>query len=513
MIRLNVTPRGIAIDHDALTAAIGLTGVEKVKKELTVTHQKRLGKEILDTKIIRLYKFLDVEVQGRTKRLFMVARWSGIKKILLKIKPQLQVGYCCNIAAGASIPIEKYEPGVELDSNQQAIFDYLTTKVYVPEKIQTGSAGAILVMDTGLGKSYLAMQIVEYLHTKTLLILPNTSMLEDWKKILATYYPQLQVGEYHTKAKRDGDFVIMTINSALSPNYRFPERGNKPIPYHQYFKEFGLVVYDEIHNYPTKRNVEVFWRAGLQCVLGLTATPDERDDGMDVIYPKHAGPLVIAKKLPNYDVAEIKWLGEVDVINYHGPPGYTTKISNVRGWTKTGAMHEQFLQDPYRNQLIIDKLRELRKEGKNIFVYSERREYLTELTAMISAAGLTTHAPELEKKTATAKMVGGITSDEKNAAEKADIILMTYGYGKEGISIKKMNAILFATPRKSKLRQIIGRILRRGGDPSIVRHIIDIVDADTPLKKQFNERNKVYEAKNFDVFTHEISYQDIKLPK
>lgn len=496
----------MAVDYETLHQLIGQRGLETLKARLTVTHHKRMGKEILSSVIMRLYKFIDIEVGKKSRRILLVARWAGIGTMIKKINNAINIKFNCTIADGTAIDTTKFEPGVEMDDNQQVVIDYLMNNIYTPKKIQQGSAGCVLVMATGLGKSYVAMQMVENIHKKTLVVLPNTSMLGDWLGILNTYFPQLRVGQYHKDIKCDGDIVFTTINSAVSPVFKI---GKSKIPYHQYFKQFGLVIYDEIHNYPTKKFVEVFWRAGVQCVLGLTATPNERDDGMDVIYPKHAGPLVIAKELPGYNVAEIPWKGEVEVIYYHGHPDYTNKITNVKGWTKTSAMHEQFLNDPYRNKLILDRIKKLRQEGKFVFAYCERREYLPNLQDMIGKAGLTSDAPEMPTK--TDKMLGGITPEEKIKAAEADIILMTYGYGKEGISIKKMNSMLFATPRRKKMRQILGRILRRGGDPSIVRHIIDIVDVDTPLRDQYRDRYAVYEEKKFDVYESEISWKEISL--
>ena len=61
------------------------------------------------------------------------------------------------------------------------------------------------------------------------------------------------------------------------------------------------------------------------------------------------------------------------------------------------------------------------------------------------------------------------------------------------------------------MRQILGRILRRGGDPSIVRDIIDIVDYSTGIKSQYYKRKKIYEEKNFPIELIDIDYSSIPL--
>jgi DNA polymerase III delta prime subunit len=53
-------------------------------------------------------------------------------------------------------------------------------------------------------------------------------------------------------------------------------------------------------------------------------------------------------------------------------------------------------------------------------------------------------------------MMGGASKETiKEAQEKARIILTTYGYSGTGVSIVKQNAIVFATPRKSNMIQIV----------------------------------------------------------
>jgi hypothetical protein len=74
-----------------------------------------------------------------------------------------------------------------------------------------------------------------------------------------------------------------------------------------------------------------------------------------------------------------------------------------------------------------------------------------------------------------------------------------------------MDCILFATPRRNKMRQTLGRILRRSGDPSIERIIIDICDQDTKMKSQLSTRKSVYKEKGFVMNKKLISYKDITI--
>jgi hypothetical protein len=54
--------------------------------------------------------------------------------------------------------------------------------------------------------------------------------------------------------------------------------------------------------------------------------------------------------------------------------------------------------------------------------------------------------------------------------------------------------------------QVLGRILRRGSDESIVRQVVDIVDVRTGLKGQAADRRKVYRAKGYPISTVRVSW-------
>jgi hypothetical protein len=68
-----------------------------------------------------------------------------------------------------------------------------------------------------------------------------------------------------------------------------------------------------------------------------------------------------------------------------------------------------------------------------------------------------------------------------------------------------MTAIVLTTPRRNGSKQIIGRILRRGSDESIIREIVDIVDMRCNLHSQYYDRKKIYIEKGYDITTIKIS--------
>ena len=96
--------------------------------------------------------------------------------------------------------------------------------------------------------------------------------------------------------------------------------------------------------------------------------------------------------------------------------------------------------------------------------------------------------------------VRAITEKESNA-----IIVASYGTFSTGISIKNLHNIIFASPSKSRIRnlQSIGRVLRKG-DKKVKATLYDIAD-DIRYKSRKNytlnhliERIKIYNEENFN---------------
>jgi len=466
-----------------------------------VSHTTFIGKEKY-TKSLSLVKRISMD-QGVY---YLLARFIDLEEIASTCK--CKIIRKSKIHQGKDIPTNKLEPGIDLHENQQKIADFLFSKIYAKPRTSLGLGGCIFVMGTGLGKTYIGGAFIEFIKKKTLIVTPNTTLITEWCKMLEPNFEYLDIGQYHSKSKSDGDVVIMTIDSALNDKFTWSSGKRSPkisLTSSEYFKQFGGVIFDEIHNYPTVKRHEIFWRTNFLYALGLTATPDERTDGMDPVSSAHVGKIIRAEEIPGFEAEEIKWKGTVKAIRYHGPPEYTIRYVNQKGWVSTKKMCDQFIADPHRKKLLISEISKLYAADKHIFVFSERRDYLLTLQAKLSEQNM--DATDSEQEGLIQTLMGGSTLGEHdNARQKAKIILITYGYGMEGISIPKMDAIIFATPRRRKMRQTIGRILRRSGDPSVTREIIDIIDENTTLRSQFTTRKQVYVEKDFPIKETPVEY-------
>ena len=96
--------------------------------------------------------------------------------------------------------------------------------------------------------------------------------------------------------------------------------------------------------------------------------------------------------------------------------------------------------------------------------------------------------------------IRSITETQNNA-----IIIASYGTFSTGINIRNLHNIIFASPSKSKIRnlQSIGRVLRKGDNKSqaVLYDIADDISKNNRVNFTLNhlkERIKIYNEENFD---------------
>ena len=157
----------------------------------------------------------------------------------------------------------------------------------------------------------------------------------------------------------------------------------------------------------------------------------------------------------------------------------------------------------------------------NIFVFSERRthleylynqfNYLLEEKYTEDNYNSNLSIPELEINNNLVLYGGSSDDDIETAKNKSNIIFTTYSYSSTGVSIDKMNAVILTTPRKSKAKQIIGRIFRLNKENShIKRIIIDIIDNKNILKNQLYSRMEAYKERECNIYKKNINYNEIQ---
>ena len=383
-----------------------------------------------------------------------------------------------------------------LTENQTVIFNHIQEKYYTPEKVSSGQAGLILNLEAGQGKTYLAAYFISVIKRKTAVILHSTSILEQWRRALIKCYPGLRIGAYYSDEKTDGDVVLMIINSAGSTEFT---TNGTTVPALDYYNRFGFVIFDECHVYCNDLGSKAFTKAQAPYMLGLSATPEENANNFDKIIQWNIGPILNAAELPGYKTSTNKFTGLVYKVKYSAKPEYSKVLKSGTGMISVSSTISMLCEDPDRLAVVVECVMRCLRSSLNVFVFCDRRTYAAEIIRVLNdkhhVLGFV-----LDSEADFMRIVGG-TSDEdmQLAEEKARVVATTYQYMGTGKSIGKMNGLVLATPRKSKMEQYIKRIFRLGSDESVTRQIYDVVDQKVAVKSQWYHRKKYYDQMGYPI--------------
>ena len=424
-----------------------------------------------------------------------------------------------------SISIER--TGV-FKGNQEVVHNYLMKNIYNPINLKFGCAGCILNMDTGQGKSYSAAAIIGELKVKTLIITHLSTIADDWiTKTLKSQFPNNSIGQYDGRIRVDGDIVVGLIHSLNMPTIEIEINGKvKKFNPTDFFSRFGLIIYDETQKFNTKQYSKMYSKAHAPYMLGLSATPE------NCKFPKASfwgiGKPVISENIEGYHKESVSFTGNVHMLKYKGPPVYTRLICNSVGNFDYAGTCSMIISDPFRNQVIVNRILEISDKGLNVFVFSDRRSHLkimeqifiqmlnkrksktiSELQSYFSGEVSEIIESYCGRVSHQLLAGGSCIADMELAENTASVIFTTYPYMDVGKSIVKMNAIILASPRRSNTKQVIGRILRLGSDNTIEREVVDVVDWNIKLKSQWSARKKIYKEKEFEISVDLVSHEDV----
>jgi superfamily II DNA or RNA helicase len=229
-------------------------------------------------------------------------------------------------------------------------------------------------------------------------------------------------------------------------------------------------------------------------MLGLSATPD-REDGLSCVFEYFLGEPVykITKRAPDKDaVVKAVWFDSED-------PIYKEVPVNWRGEPVTAKLLNQVAEFEPRNKKIIGLIDEYAQDpDRFLLILSDRISQLEWIEKALN---------EWPTKYKHGYYIGGMKQSvlDENA-EKCQILLATYQMASEAFSVKKLNTVILATPRKN-VEQSTGRIFRqRIEERKVAPHIIDIIDSHECHKRRWFVRQRFYKECQY-------TFQHIDKPK
>jgi superfamily II DNA or RNA helicase len=344
----------------------------------------------------------------------------------------------------------------------------------------------LLISPTASGKSLMIYSVVRYYVEKQqniLIVVPTTSLVEQMYKDFADY--GWDVGSfchkiYAGKERETDSQVIITTWQSI---YKLPK---------QYFSRFNVVIGDEAHQFKSKSLISIMTKlCDAKYRFGFTGTLDGSQTNKWVLEGLF-GPSY--KLIKTDELMQKGHLAKLDIkilLLKHTPNKFETFEDEI----------QYIINHKKRNTLIKNLALDLK--GNTLILFGRVESHgLPLFDSINNGAQSTRHVFFIHGgvETEERERVREITEKENNA-----IIVASYGTFSTGINIRNLHNVVFASPSKSRIRnlQSIGRVLRKG-ENKVKATLYDIAD-DISYKSQKNytlnhlvERIKIYNEENFN---------------
>ena len=344
----------------------------------------------------------------------------------------------------------------------------------------------LLISPTASGKSLMIYSIVRYYVEKKqniLIVVPTTSLVEQMYKDFEDY--GWDVGSfchkiYAGKERETDSQVIITTWQSI---YKLPRK---------YFERFSVVIGDEAHQFKSKSLISIMTKLHkAKYRFGFTGTLDGTQTHKWVLEGLFGPSYKIIKTDELMKKGHVAKL-DINVLLLKHP---ASKFETFEDEVQYIINHDQ------RNKFIRNLALDLK--GNTLILYSRVETHGRVLYDMINSN-------VLEQREVFFVHGGVVAEDRENVreiTEKEDnaIIIASYGTFSTGINIKNLHNVIFASPSKSRIRnlQSIGRVLRKGSNKTKAT-LYDIAD-DISYKTRRNytlnhlvERIKIYNEENFN---------------
>ena len=354
----------------------------------------------------------------------------------------------------------------------------------------------LLLSPTSSGKSMMIYTLIRYYTQKglkTLLITPTTSLVEQMYKDFHDYgwdCEEFVHRVYSGRAKQtDKQIMISTYQSIYDLDKK-------------YFNDFDVVIVDEAHTAKSKSITGIMNKMhNTKYRFGFTGTLDGSTTHKWCLEGMFGPTYKVTQTKELMDKGNIAQLQiQVLVLQHKGQ-----KFETYEDEIQYLITHEK------RNNFIKNLTLDLK--GNTLILYS-----LVETHGAILYDLINSSVPDERK---VFFVFGGVDTEEREKireiteTETDAVIVASYGVFSTGISIKNLHNLIFASPSKSRIRnlQSIGRILRKS-DTKNKAVLYDIADDCTyNSKKNYTlnhliERIKIYSEEQFNYQLHKINFKE-----
>jgi superfamily II DNA or RNA helicase len=344
----------------------------------------------------------------------------------------------------------------------------------------------LLISPTASGKSLMIYALVRYYvakEQKILLVVPTTSLVEQMYKDFEDYGWDSESYCHRIYAGKEKRSELPVTITTWQSVYKLERK---------FFVDYDVVIGDEAHLFKSKSLVSIMTKLEhAKYRYGFTGTLDGTQTHKWVLEGLFGPSYKITNTKELQDAGHLARLDIQCLVLKHTPQKFETYNDEL----------EYLIQHEQRNKFLCNLALDLK--GNTLLLYSR----------------VESHGAVLYEKINTNKQIdrkvffihGGIDAEERESVreitetENNAIIVASYGTFSTGINIKNLHNVIFASPSKSRIRnlQSIGRVLRKGAN-KVKAILYDISDDCTYNSRRnytlnhFIERIKIYNEENFN---------------
>lgn len=354
----------------------------------------------------------------------------------------------------------------------------------------------LLKYDNGLfvarpsyGKTVTAIALIAELKLNTLIIVPNLTLLKQWKDRLNTFLDvgyefkkeKDKFGQYSGNKKKLTNMIdIACIDSLLSE-----ESGG-------ILKQYGVIIFDEVHHIAASTYEQVVRKCYSKYLYGFTATPKRSDKNEKIIYKT---------------IGDIRYQYKDEDSNFDKilKPEFTYfTYTSLEKTTSYSNMLSCLLSDEERNERIVNDIKNAYKTKRNIIVLTDRIEHISILKNKLNNINdvfvINGQLSNSEKKT---------FFENIKKAKKGFVIISTGKYIGEGFDEKKLDTLFIVSPFRwnGTLEQYVGRLHRENEDKNDVE-VHDYVDINVKMfESMYHDRLRAYKKLGYVISGDEVIFE------
>ena len=344
----------------------------------------------------------------------------------------------------------------------------------------------LLISPTASGKSLMIYALVRYYvdkGQKILLVVPTTSLVEQMYKDFLDYgwNADSYCHRIYSGKERTNEYpvTITTWQSIYNLERSF-------------FENYNVIIGDEAHLFKSKSLVSIMTKVhNAKYRFGFTGTLDGTQTHKWVLEGLFGPSYKVTRTDELMQQGHLSQLDIQCLVLKHPPQKFETYEDEI----------QYLISHDQRNKFITNLSLDLK--GNTLVLFSRVESHGAILYERINSnkrgdrkvffihGGVDTEERELVRE---------ITERENNA-----IIVASYGTFSTGINIKNLHNVIFASPSKSRIRnlQSIGRVLRKGKNKTkaVLYDIADDCTYNSRKNYTLNhliERIKIYNEENFN---------------